>query len=476
MKLRTLLSGVLCFTASLLQAQHYTDNTLTNLPVSGSSGQTMDVEASDLDGDGDLDIVLANEHTPNVILFNNGSGVFTNATAGRLPQFNYDSEDIGLKDLDGDGDIDIVFASEDNQVHELYLNNGAGTFSNNNSLLPNSKANAVLVQDINGDGKPDIFLGNEGQNRLLINNLQNNNFLDQTSTRLPQINDVTQDLKLADVDGDGDLDLMVGNENGNRLLINNGIGIFTDESQTRLPQGVNMETRKVTFGDVDADGDLDIFLSNVAFIQGQGKNPQDRLYLNNGLGFFTDGTTSRLPANNGFTLDAVFVDVDLDGDQDLIVAPISAPFYALENDGTGFFSQPITPFIPAAVTGNWLGIKVADLNNDGFQDIYLCNMAGRDRLLLHKGSPNGISKPAKTPETATFIYPNPSKSFFRLSEEVSGAGHLTLTNNSGTEIRTWETKNLSPSHKFAIKGLPAGAYNLQLKTSKTSKAFKLIIE
>lgn len=79
-------------------AQLYT-NASNNLPDNGAMGQTMDVRAADLDGDGDLDIVLANEFQPNTILLNDGNGVFTNGTAGNLPQENHDSEDVAIADF-----------------------------------------------------------------------------------------------------------------------------------------------------------------------------------------------------------------------------------------------------------------------------------------------------------------------------------------------------------------------------------------
>ena len=246
-----------------LQGQYYF-NESQNLPVPGASGQTMDVEAADLDGDEDIDIILANEFQPNKILFNDGTGIFTDVSATNLPQVTHDSEDIGIADFNNDGYPDIIFVSEDDVVHEIYLNDGNGFFTIPDYSIPNSICNAVITKDINGDGLPDIFLGNNGQNMILIND-EGNGFIDQTNQLLPQINDVTQDLKLADVDNDGDLDLFVGNEDGNSLLINTN-GVFNDESTSRLPQGLNIETRKNEFGDFDNDSDLDVLLSNVEFI------------------------------------------------------------------------------------------------------------------------------------------------------------------------------------------------------------------
>ena len=451
----------------------YVDVSATHLPPTGANSNSMDVEAADLDGDGDLDIVLANEFQANVLLFNDGTGHFTNVTSGRLPGVTNDSEDIGIADLDGDGDPDLVFASEDNQIHELYLNNGTGTFTSQ-PLLPNSTANAVLVQDITGDGRPDIFLGNAGQNQVYVNLLNVTQLSNQTSQRLPVINDVTQDLKLADVDGDGDLDLFAGNEDQNRLLINDGTGIFTDESLTRLPQGVNMETRKATFADVDGDGDLDVFLSNVAWIQG--KNPQDRLYLNDSTGHFTDATATHLPAEMKFTLDAAFVDADLDGDLDLIKAhgPNSA-YSAFLNDGTGHFSNATTLFFGSTITGNGLGIKIADYNADGFDDVYICNRGGKDRLLFSAAGTVGRGETQAAPGFSA--YPNPAQSSFRLQpgQLLQGPARISLRNVLGQEVRHWQLTSAADA-VYDCAGLPAGVYTVPLRSAHQVQVQKLLLE
>ncbi|MDH4071253.1 MAG: hypothetical protein OEV30_12630 [Ignavibacteria bacterium] len=107
----------------------YRDVSATNLPVAALTGNSMDARPADLDGDGDLDLVVACEFCPNTILINDGSGFFTDESAARIAQPSRDSEDIGIADFDLDGDTDIVFVSEDDQVNELYFNDGLGLFT-----------------------------------------------------------------------------------------------------------------------------------------------------------------------------------------------------------------------------------------------------------------------------------------------------------------------------------------------------------
>jgi hypothetical protein len=373
--------AILLVSALTLSSQPiYHDSSATHLPATMFE-PGMDVEAADIDQDGDLDIIIANEFQPNVILINDGNGHFANESVARLPQPRHDSEDIAVEDFDGDGDLDIVFVSEDDKVHEYYLNDGKGYFESVEGLLPPSEANAVVSADVTGDGFPDLFIGNVGQDFALIND-GNGGFMDETLTRLPKEDRRNQDLELLDIDRDGDLDMVAGNEDGNALLINSGDGRFINETATRLPITADMETRKVVWGDVDGDDDPDIIFINVAW--NVVKDGQNRIYINDGKGHFADETSQRLPQENESTIDGKLVDIDQDGDLDLIsVSFPSGPVRFFLNDGAGMFAEATSSVITNSPVLQGLGIEPCDLNGDGLLDLYICNRAGRDRLLIH---------------------------------------------------------------------------------------------
>lgn len=89
----------------------FVDVTDTHLPTFDLQGFSMDAKPVDVDGDGDLDIVIASEFRPNLLLLNDGEGHFSNVSAQRLPQVNHDSEDVGVGDFDADGCIDLYLSS-----------------------------------------------------------------------------------------------------------------------------------------------------------------------------------------------------------------------------------------------------------------------------------------------------------------------------------------------------------------------------
>lgn len=362
--------------------------TQSHLPFADLEGLSMDARAADIDTDGDLDIVIANEFRPNILLLNDGEGRFSNA-GERLPRAGRDSEDVGIADFDEDKDLDIVIVSEDDEVNELYLNRGDGSFEAAGDRLPvTGVSNAVVVADINIDGHPDILIGNNGQNRILIND-GNANFSDETGDRLPAIEDITQDIELGDVDGDGDPDLLVGNEDRNRLLLNDGSGVFTDDSEARIPlREAPEETREADFGDIDGDGDLDILFANTeAFVEGALR--QNRLLINDGKGFFTDETAQRLPEDQDRSFEGDFLDIDGDGDLDIMTGNSNAPnfrgetpFRVLLNDGDGVFRDATGEVLPPGTEGSGFDVEFADFNGDGKPDLYLASRGTVDLLLF----------------------------------------------------------------------------------------------
>ena len=376
---------------SVVDVVLYEDVTSTHLPP-GLGGASMDARFVDVDNDGDLDIIIACENCRNILLINDGSGHFTDESDERLPNNTRDSEDIGIADFDGNGWLDIVIVSEDDQINELYLNQGNGYFIDASDRIPvTGISNAVWVEDINGDGFPDIIIGNSGAKALLIND-GTAHFVNEASTRLPpNLFGVTQDLAMADIDNDGDLDLLMSNEQRDWLLINDGNGYFTDESH-RLQHLEGLErTREGEFGDVNGDGFMDIIFANERYSGGNDLPRTNRLLINDQNGYFRDVTGVQFPFDNDNSFEGVFFDIDGDGDLDILTgncnifgnaAPV--PYGVYLNNGFGFFTRLQSGILPASAVGCGFAIRAADLNGDGIPDLFFANRNAPDLLLFGK--------------------------------------------------------------------------------------------
>jgi hypothetical protein len=451
--------AVFCLLSIPLQAQFYFQAAPAgSLPSGAIGGNTMDVQSADFNGDSLLDIVLAKEFQRNRILFNNGSGGFTDATTGRLANVSNDSEDIAIADFDRNGWPDIVFASEDNAVHEMYLNIDGSNFVDISANLPNFVSNAVVALDVNLDSFPDLIFGNAGQDRILMN-YGPGQFTDETTLRLPVDDNVTQDLLLVDVDKDGDMDIAVGNEDGNRLLINNN-GVFTDETLTRFPQGVNMETRKISKADVDGNGYDDLFFSNMA--SQAGIDVRDRLYLSDNTGHFTDVTDTHLPAEQLATFDAVFTDLNNDDYPDLIVGYlINLQPGVFINDGNGVFADQSLAYLPTTAKGSNIALYVADFNNDGKTDLYQGRFQQNDRLFLGADSTSNIIDILKE-QSNIVISPNPSKGIIEVGFLIDEKGdyQVHIMNQLGQTVYSDTLIGIENKHTIYANSLINGIYTL----------------
>ena len=380
----------------------FDDVTDTHVPVSKYL-HALDVALVDVDGDGDLDAVLAVEMSANRLYINDGQGHFT-WKQGALGTKAHDTEHVLSADFNRDGYPDLIFVAEEDHAHQLFLGGPGGVFTDASDRLPKmSEGNGLAVGDVNGDGLPDIVIGNSaeerpgkprasGQNFLWLNDpKQPGTFIDATATHLPAYEDDTQDIALADVDGDGDLDMVVANESPpNRLLLNDGKGHFR-EAPKALQLLTPLETREVHVFDANGDGRPDIlFLNLTSNNKKWDKDPQARLLTNKGRGKFRDETKTRLPENRFSSWGGMVMDFNHDGHPDLIVGAIDVPGFkplqlrAYANDGKGRFSDVTATVMPAATVGRSWSMAKGDVNGDGVEDLFVGTWGTQARLLLGK--------------------------------------------------------------------------------------------
>ena len=381
------------------------DDRTATLPDAAKRGvRSMEARAADFDADGDLDLLVAREEGTNLLLLNDGTGVFSDAS-DRLPRDVHDHEDIAVADFDNDGDLDAIVVAEDDKAKDFYLNDGKARFTNVPDRIPQRcSSDSVAAADLDGDRDIDVVIGCSGREMLLLND--GSGRFDDALGRIPSCNwlrDITQDVAIGDVDRDGDPDLVIGNEDDNCLLLNDGRAEFQLAAAGALPLRENTrwgrlvgrfveETRNVDLGDVDQDGDLDILFSNVNW--NDGNDPQDRLLLNDGRGTFQDSGTTRLPRETLTTIDQDFADIDADGDLDIVAVHTDRAerHRMLINQGNGQFVDETTRYFPSSLRGDGIEVEIADFTGDGRLDLYFATYTGGDQLLIQRFVPTPVPK------------------------------------------------------------------------------------
>ncbi len=245
-------------------------------------------------------------------------------------------------------------------------------------ILFNTRTEGIAVGDYNNDGFDDFYACSPyGKNQLYRNNG------DETFTEVGEELAVTlsedtysQSAVWGDINNDGWLDLYVANNSSkDKLFLNNGDATFTEIS---FEAGIVNEAKpkSVNMADINNDGFLDIYLSNFY--------SENALFLNNGDLTFTNYIYVSGALDQGAAMGSIFFDYDKDGDVDLYLVHDSyEPNFLYQNDGTGVFTE-VGVASGTNTSSFGMGVDVADINHDGWLDIYIANL-GYNFLLLNNG-------------------------------------------------------------------------------------------
>lgn len=228
--------------------------TAQSLPSSGNA-----VDIADFDGDNDIDayIGLGSGLSSTVYVNNNGSFVATS-------QINLNTttvvEDVEAGDVDNDGDIDVILGNCANGQPGLQImtNDGAAQFTVGYGL--GTCSDAIAVGDVNNDQNLDFIVSYRISNSASVFFGDGQGGINGGS-QLSQTGNWASDLELGDVDGDGDLDIFMANTafgNVSKVYLNDGLGTFS----APIDFGSNTAANALAIGDLDGDGDLDVVEAN----------------------------------------------------------------------------------------------------------------------------------------------------------------------------------------------------------------------
>jgi len=345
------------------------------------------VALADLDGDGVLDMVVANKNFPDVsVLLNRGDGTFD---AQRRFAVGSGGWGVALSDLDNDGDIDMAVTNRNNADVSVLLNNGDGTFDAQQRFPVGNGPEGIVLGDLDGDGDPDMVVANSNNSDVSVL-LNNGDGTFDAQQRFP-VDRFPRIVTLGDLDGDGDNDMAVACQGDNTVsvLLNNGDGTF--DAQRRFATGDL--ARGVALADLDGDGDADMAVAN---------NSDDvSVLLNRGDGTFD--AQQRFGAGS-LPFSVALADLDGDGDADMAVANLgrfvgSGDVSVLLNRGDGTFDAQQRfdagdrPF----------SVALADLDGDGDADLAVTNEGSDDISVLLNQCDRAQPRIATQPPRVTVV-------------------------------------------------------------------------
>lgn len=317
----------------------------------------VDLVSIDLDADGDPDVVVADRDGGSLRWFENESAGSTWTERSVATSLN-SPERIAIGDFDGDLNLDLAASTSTDGVIRWFENNGGSppTFIARQVSVAVPGAMAVAAGDLDCDGDVDLA-SSSLTNSTVIWHENNGNGLSWTDRSVGSLSQV-REIQVADLDRNGSFDLICASEDGNTVHWFESDGTdppgFTNRTIGEELDGV----RRLDVGDIERDGDLDVFVAAT----GDGQLAVLRNLNVHQNATFSEAITVDDAADGA--RDVIHADLDKDGDRDLIAALFDDnQIVWYENDGGTFTRRTI-----ATIAGA-IAVATADLDNDGRLDV-----------------------------------------------------------------------------------------------------------
>lgn len=492
------LTLVFLFIAHISSAQIFTE--VTDAPFEGVRLSTH--AFSDVDNDGDLDVLLTGRLNGDPAIktadlyYNDGFGKFTKKDDPDLEGVTFGS--ISFGDIDNDGDQDLLITGSNisnDYVANLYINDGLGNFKDkNNTPFIGVRSSSAEFADVDNDGDLDVLIcgqnsAGSGETRLYTNNGLGD-FEENLNTSFIWMAD--GDISFGDVDGDDDLDLIITGLHSPasnartiaELYINDGNGTFSLANESPFKPLIS---GTVSLADINGDGDLDVLLTGSSNAENPPVN-MSILYTNNGNGEFTE--VKDTPFEGVVLSSADFADIDGDDDLDVLItgknnSPVSSENYSAKlyiNDGSGTFTEELNTAFEDVAFGS---VSFADVDGDEDPDVLITGW--------RKGAPStSIAKlylnqfvtsadKVEVQESMLQVFPNPSIAGSITVNYFADNGspiRVSLIDINGHVINQLSTDSYPGENVIAmnVSTYSKGKYIIKLDNGQKSIFRKIIIQ
>ncbi|HVS28724.1 MAG TPA: FG-GAP-like repeat-containing protein, partial [Solirubrobacteraceae bacterium] len=350
------------------------------------------IVTADLDGDGKLDLAAVGQTTfaagSVAVLLGDGSGRFHPPPAGPVGTTGAGPQGIAAADFNGDGRLDLAVANAADNTVSVLLGDGRGHFTSapGSPLAVGASPQKIAAADLNGDGRPDIVTVNRMSNDLsVLLNAGAGAFAAHVDYPVGPGAQGPFDVAIGDINGDGKPDLVSANRDSSSVsvLMGNGSGTFAPALSSPFDArgaALSAGPTAVTLADLNLDRRLDVATANFS-----SKNLSVLLATGSSAGLESLAPGSPFPAGDasGDTPAAIAAsDLDADGNPDLITANGGSRRVAFFSGvGNGTFAAPVN--FPVSSTGDPVALAVGDFNGDAQPDIAVASADSKIAVMLN---------------------------------------------------------------------------------------------
>ena len=440
---------------------------------------------ADIDGDGKSDLIVSDYTANTISIFRNtgSSGSITSGSFANKVDFNTGNNPFGIAvgDIDGDGKLDIVVANYGSGTVSVFRNTATSGSITTSSLASKvdftagSNPSFIAIGDIDGDGKPDIAVTNNSSSTVSLFQNTGTSGSITTSTFAAKVDFSTgsspNGISIGDIDMDGKPDLIIANYLSNTISIYRNISIFgsitTSSLATRVDFSTGSRPNCLALGDIDGDGKTDICVTN---------------YTSNTVSVFRNLSTSGIIATGSLATKYDYAtgtspysiaisDLDGDGKPDVAVTNYtSSTLSVFKNNSTSgtIGAGSLATKSDYTVGTNPMGIAAGDLDGDGKPDLTAVNYNGSTVSVLR----NNMQLPPTAPTVGTITQPTCKTTTGSVAlSGLPSTGTWTITRTPGG------TQSTGTGTSTTITGISPGTYTftVYIATNGTSPATSNVV-